>query len=824
MTPRHLPLIFAGLLALVPARAHALVWPDIAERVERDMSAADPATRRAAARDLGALGPTRGGPLAVTALADPDDEVRLEAADVAIRLRAAGATDAVVGWLNAPDARLRRKACDVARALPSARAVAPLARSLGDPDFEVRSAAAESLGHQSSPDAVPPLLGRLDDPTPVVRVQIVAALARLGEARAVVPLVGKVQDSSPDVREAVVRALGDLGDVRASSALVLALHDQSDDVRRDALAALGRLRAVDAVDAIAPFVADRSSSLRGAAFGSLGHIASTEAVRVLVGALGTGDDSTASLERTGVRDALAAAGAAAIPQLRAVLAGAPSPQEATSAAWVLGDLHAHDEAPTIVSALRRGALPAAAALRSLAGAGTSGEIPVVLEFLADPSPTVRREALAAAAALLDPNQPDGRAVEPLAAALRDVRPSAQERARIATLLGRTGAPRATPLLVDLVRAPDMALRIATIDALGVLGSGGADDALVEALGSSDTAVRLHAAVALSEAGGVRAREALLAQLDGGDEVDHASVLTALGGILARAPSETAIARLSEGLDLAAGPERDAIIEALGRAPIPSAVQTLLAIAHGAEPADRRTAATLFAVHAGDLTVMTAARGLLEDADPSVCAEAAWSLGSIGDTSDIARLEIVARGSDTDPAIDATAAIGRIAARARSPEPATRALCARVSDGRSYVRANALAGLALTGARCGDGSIERAVLAGDPNEDARAAAALAISRKPDDNDKRALDRCAHGDPSGSVSARCRARPYAPTRSHATLVYVVAEGVTTPRAHSAYAMLVPDGMVHAGMTDRRGATFDPVVPEGEVALRPPSAVAR
>ena len=219
--------VLSGFLAMSPARAGAIVWPDVAERVERDLSAADPSTRRAAARELASLGPVRGAPLVTAALGDPDDDVRLAAADAAIRLRAAGATDAVAAWLNAPDVRLRRKACDVARALPSARAVAPLARTLSDPDAEVRAAAAEALGHQSSGEAVAPLLGRLDDPTPAVRLQIVGALARLGDARAVVPLTGKVQDSSPDVRQAVARALGDLGDPRGSPALILALRDQT---------------------------------------------------------------------------------------------------------------------------------------------------------------------------------------------------------------------------------------------------------------------------------------------------------------------------------------------------------------------------------------------------------------------------------------------------------------------------------------------------------------------------------------------------------------------------------------------------------------------
>jgi HEAT repeat protein len=815
-------------VALMPLRtASALVWPDVAERVERDMSASDPATRRAAARGLVPLGPARGARLALAALDDPDDDVRLAAADAAIRLRASGATDRVADWLNVTDARLRRKACEVARALPSARSVAPLARTLGDQDPEVRSAAAEALGHQSSAEAVPPLLGRLDDPAPGVRIQITSALARLGDDRAVVPLVGKVQDSSPDVRQAVVRALGDLGDVRAAPAMVLALRDQSDEVRRDALAALGRMRATDAVDAIAPFLTDRTAALRVAAFGALGHIASADAIRALLGALGAGDDAAASLERSSVRDALVAAAAAAVPPLRALLGASPSPLEATSAAWVLGELHARAEAPSIVAALRRGTLPPAAALHALAGAGTASEVPVVLEFLADQSPVVRHEALSAAAALLDPNRPDGRAVEPLAALLRDVRPSMQERVHIATLLGRTGASRAAPLLVDLARVADVALRVAAINALGVLGPSGADDVLIEQVASADTTVRLRAAEALSEAGGERARDALLAELAGGDEVDRAAVLTALGGLLSRAPSEPAIARLGEALDMAAGPERDGIIEALGRAPLPAAVRALAALSRAPEPADRQAAAACLAAHAGDSIAIAAARSLLDDADAPVRAQAVWSVGSIGDVSDLGRLEAITREADFDAAADAAAAIGRIVARARLPDLAARLLCPRLSDARPYLRANALAALGLAGARCG-GSPERALLLEDPSDDVRAAAALVLSpaanAEPNVEDRRALDRCARTDPSGAVAARCRGRREIPRRVRAVLVYVVAEGVSTPRPGSSFAILHSDGTIHAGRTDRRGALFDPVAPEGEVTLRPPSALAR
>ncbi len=820
----RLPSCIAILLCIctsAPA-SQALVWPDVAVRVERDLSAADPATRLAAARELVSIGAARGAALAITALGDDDDDVRLAAADAAIRLHAPGATDGVVGWLNAPDARLRREACEVARALPDPRAVAPLARTLGDPSADVRSAAAEALGNQAVPDAVPPLLGRLDDSTPAVRVAIVAALARLSDPRAVVPLVGKAGDSSPDVRQAVARALGDLGDPRAAAALVPALRDQSADVRREALIALGRLRADDAVDAIAPFAADHTASLQLAALEALGRIATPEALRVLVGALSTADEASPPLEATPARSALVAAGAAAVPVLRALLAGSPSATAAAGAAWVLGELHAQGEASTLTAALRRGVLPPAIALHALAGAGTASEVPVVLEFVTDPSPLVRGEALDATTALLDPHDPDGRAVEPLAAALRDGRPSPRERARITTLIGRTGAARAAPLLVPLVQAHDREIQIAAIDALGMLGPAGADEGLLDGLASPDAEIRLHAAMALSEAGGPTARDALLAKLAGDDEVDRPALLTALGGILTRVPTAGAVSALNEALSVASAPARDAILEALGRAPIAAVVRSLAGAARSEEPGDRSAAATLCAAHRGDSAATALARTLMADPDPEVRAQAAWSLGTLGDGSDLPRLEAITRAPGADGAFAATnaaAAMGRIAAHLKQPDAAAQGLCPLVSDPRVYVRANALVGLALGHARCPGTTAERVALQQDPREEVRTAAALLLTESPNPEDLRALDRCAHTDASVRVAAQCRSHPAFPVRTHPVLVYVVSEGATPPRPGAAYALLMADGTVRMGSTDRRGGVFDPVAPEGVVRLLPP-----
>jgi hypothetical protein len=58
--------------ALVCGNASALVWPDVPERVEHGLASADPNERRLAATELGSLGPARGAPLVMRALADTD--------------------------------------------------------------------------------------------------------------------------------------------------------------------------------------------------------------------------------------------------------------------------------------------------------------------------------------------------------------------------------------------------------------------------------------------------------------------------------------------------------------------------------------------------------------------------------------------------------------------------------------------------------------------------------------------------------------------------------------------------------------------------------
>lgn len=840
----------AGLLAFVVTlapSAGALVWPDVPERIERGLSSPDPGTRRSAAHDLATLGAARATPLVMKALTDADVDVRLAAADAAIRLRVEAATDAVVLWLGEREPRLRIAACDVALAMPNARAVQPLARALGDVDAPVRSACADALGASGSSEAVAPLSGKLDDSTPNVRARVARALARLGDARAVVPLVGKVQDSVPEVRQAVVRALGDLGDTRASQALLLALRDNVPEVRIEALAAVGRLRAPDAVDPIAPLVLDRNPAVRKAALAALGRIGTPAAVGALVSALGTFEDATMDARRTPVRDALVDAGAPAVAELTTLLGRPTSPTVAASAALVLGVLRATKSAPAIVSALRRGTLPSAAGLAALAGAGTAEQVPVVLEFVADADPMTRASALVAATALLDPARPDGRAVEPLAAALKDARLAPAERAELATLLGRTGAARAATPLIGLVRASDEALRLAAIDALGELGGAStpatapdarkvqdaADEALLPLLADDDPAVRLRASVALATGGGTAARRALVAKLDGGTELDRFALFGALGGVLARHPDEAAARRVFAELPIAAGPERDAVIQAAGRVRAPSIVAALASAAKADDVDDRRAVATVLAAQAGSADAVTLTRALMRDPDASVRAEATFALGSIASASAVPALAALVQGQDADVATNAAGAIARIAWRsAPDPSAIASAVCPMLRDRRAPVRANALSALVATRRRCGDGDVERRLLADDASALVRAAAAAALTTfraapggEPTAEDRPALERCAATDRSAEVASICRPHPWAtsapgPRRARPVTVFVVgATTPSTPRPRAPFLLQDGDGVLRAGVADRRGATFDPTAPEGDLVLRLP-----
>lgn len=805
----------------VMGEARGFVWPNTAERIEKQLGHSDVAQRRKAALRLGELPPSMARRLVLKALTDGDDEVRLAAADVAMDLRLKSAGEQVVAWLNDPERRVRQAAAELLRVSPVARAVAPLGRVLGDPDPGVRAAAAAALGAAGSKDAAMPLLGHLDDSVPQVRRAVVMALAKLADKRAVVPLIGKVQDSHPIVRHAVARALGELGDARAASALVLALRDSEETVRVAALEALGRLKDGPAALAIVSLIGeDPRPSVRAAALEALARIGTPEALDALIAELGREDPNSGS----SVRGALAELGKQAVPRLEKCLVGQPAQRLADGCALALADVGTPRAASLIIDALRRGVVRPRAALAALAKLEDPSAVPTVLEHLADPDPFVRRAAIDAAAVLLDPKTPDGRAVEPIAKALDRAKSSDAERAALARLLGRTGSPRAVAALAPIAEAADdLELRIAAIQGLGMLGPAKQDAALLAALDDEEASVRLAAAVALRRSASGAAARALLDRLEGAAEQDRSALAIALGGALERSKDARDAERTERLLRASLGGERDALIEAMGRISGAAGSKRLVALAsQSADIADRAKVAEALASHP---EAKAALEKLAEDVDGSVRANAIWSLGALGGSGDVALLTRALADRDVAVAGNAAAALGRVGRRTKAR--VSPALCQALADSRSYVRANALAGLGIAGARCPGGE-ERAIVLRDPGAIARRAAArllAGVASGSPELDRAALAACSAEDPDGSVAAACARRPESPrSGSEPVLVYVVPVGESAPQPRAPFALVRADGSLRLGVSDRRGVVFEHDAPRGELSLAVPAPLAR
>jgi hypothetical protein len=145
----------------------------------------------------------------------------------------------------------------------------------------------------------------------------------------------------------------------------------------------------------------------------------------------------------------------------------------------------------------------------------------------------------------------------------------------------------------------------------------------------------------------------------------------------------------------------------------------------------------------------------------------------------------------------------------------------LTDGRGAVRANALVALSFVQARCGDGRTERRLLADDPSELVRGAAARAIASAPAPEDRAALDRCVSNDRSAEVARLCRPAPafavVAPRASRAVTVFVVGESGAAAKPRAPFLVEYEGGILRAGVADRRGATFEALAPAGEVTLR-------
>jgi HEAT repeat protein len=249
-------------LAALPERSTPLLWSAlrIASREKREELI----------RTIEQLNPSRLERLALSNRHAVDRMDRGLAVELAARAATPESTDAVVSALEDPDPQVRRMAATAMSMLRTPAAVAALAKRLSDPHADVRVAVVRTLGLIDD-DGVPPvLIAALQDPE--VRVREMAAEALTGwhsppVARRLAAALG-----SPDLRRAASDVLLRMGEA-AVQPLVEVVMGRDLEAAAEAGSLLERIagpeRFVSGLDSTDPEERLRSVEVLGAIGGSV---------------------------------------------------------------------------------------------------------------------------------------------------------------------------------------------------------------------------------------------------------------------------------------------------------------------------------------------------------------------------------------------------------------------------------------------------------------------------------------------------------------------------------------------------------------------------
>jgi hypothetical protein len=317
---------------------------------------------------------------------------------------------------------------------------------------------------------------------------------------------------------------------------------------------------------------------------------------------------------------------------------------------------------------------------------------------------------------------------------------------------------------------------------------------------------------------------LLSRFETAPRADRETLAVALAGPLGDDPTEAQLVRTLGFLRDSPGSVKDGLIEALARVPGARGTQALLQLIPAFGKATRAKVAEALAKHP---EASAGLRPLAEDADAAVRANAAWSLGAVGDAEDVASLFALLDDRDVAVAANAVASVallGRRLERDVAPQ-----LCDALDDSRSYVQANALTGLRLTDTACPSLEAPTWLLEHHPAEEVRLAAARLLRDRPRwaEGTPDPLARCAAKDVSGRVAAACSSlqqpaeEAVSQTRTVAVAVLIVPLGSVSPASRVPFGLVRADGFIRSGLSDRRGAVFEAAAPHGAVRLTLPAA---
>ncbi len=588
--------------------------------------AEDPVRRRVAAEGLGMLGDPAALPGLERAMgSDPDEDVRIVAAQSMVRLGAEPTHDRVWlpywvaegGWdvcvelhavrelervLGEPDARRRRGAIEALARIPGLDAgLALVGAATRDPSLELRLLALDGLEGHREPEVAKGLVALLA--TPELQARVEELLEGVGVESVVEDLVRILQDGARPSAERASAARSISRTSGAGEVLRQALGAREGEVRAAALHGLARLGAgPDLVRTItAALHRDRDPMVREAAAYALGKLGAKDAVADLVGGMGDAyrevrDACRRSLEDLGFppsREVIEASRAMAMERW----------EQVSGPAELL--LHALDDPATDPSAVERKANAALALGRSRSPKAKG----VLLGLLTATEAKLVAAAAEALGVLGDPS-----AGPALASTFHAPGQDPMVRAAVVRGCGALDCQACKEVVADALGDPDDRIRAMAFEVMGK-----PDQVLVErliqALQDSDPSVREQAAERLGAAGRTMAIDPLVATL--GDAVPE----------VRRAAKRALLALGWHPIGWRAHPDDKGY-----------AYWTPRSMWLGADPDEPQVSMLIRA---------------LDHPDPDTRRNAAEALGIIGDPAAVGKLETLASG-DPDPEVAAVA--------------------------------------------------------------------------------------------------------------------------------------------------------------------------
>jgi len=472
--------------------------------------------RAIAAERLGRIGSARAVfPLLLTVrdARDEDEDVRGAALRALGRIRDSAAIPELIEALGASESALPQRVAEILIQFGDA-AVAPLCAETRNPDSEVRRMwAAEILGWLGNREASIPLIDALGDVNPEVRAKAAGALGKLSETRATDRLLEMLlSDPIPFVRTRVAQALGAIGQPRVVDHLLQVLKDPEWWVRVRAIEALEQI-GKESVGPLLTALEDEDAEVRRRAATALER-------------MGYVRDSVETLEREGFRPdlmrILLLVGKAGVTEgiYGRILSARPPAN--TLLVRVAGDIGDPAAAPVLLELLESSGDVSvrSRAIEALGKLRARPPVPVLLRYLKDPDPWVRRAAVGALSAVV-PNEH----ADELLALLRD--PDPETRIAVCRV-----AASLDPVVVGtdverLLADPSAEVRAEALRTAAHLALAGPVTRIMSLLEDPSAAVRLEASRTLARVGGEAAVPPLIRSACGADEENREAIMEAL---------------------------------------------------------------------------------------------------------------------------------------------------------------------------------------------------------------------------------------------------------------------------------------------------------